>query len=308
MEFIKGYTFGFCAPRGSFLEDSTKESLKLMQERTGATHVIFALAALQDTPHSIEVDWRGEHMVSDEELVGMIDYAKSLGLKPILKPLVNVRNGTWRAHINFFDYDVPCEPKWKDWFESYTRYQCHYAKIAEQTNCGMLVVGCEMVQTERRETEWRALINKVREIYTGLITYNTDKYQEDHIHWWDALDVISASGYYPIHDWDRQLDRIEAVVNKYQKPFFFAEAGCSSKVGASLVPNDWTLSGGVNLQEQVDYYEKMFEKTSNRPWVEGFGIWDWSYKLYSEITGIEDSDYAVFGKPAAKVIRNFYNS
>lgn len=37
------------------------------------------------------------------------------------------------------------------------------------------------------------------------------------------MDVISSSGYYPIHDWENQLDRIERVVKKYQKPFFFAE-------------------------------------------------------------------------------------
>lgn len=34
----------------------------------------------------------------------------------------------------------------------------------------------------------------------------------------------SHSGYYPIDDWENQLDRIEEVVKKYQKPFIFSEA------------------------------------------------------------------------------------
>lgn len=308
MDYIKGYTFGFCAPKNSFREESSRESLRLMKDRTGATHVIFALAALQDTPQSIAIDWTGDHIVDDEELEGMIQYAKALGLIPILKPLVNVRNGTWRAHINFFEVDVPCEPKWRDWFNSYTNYQCHYAQIAEKTGCEMLVVGCEMVQTERREEEWRTLIHKVREHYTGLITYNTDKYQEDHVTWWDAVDVISASGYYPIGDWDVQLDRIQNVVEKFDKPFFFVEAGCSSKIGASLVPNDWTLVGSVNLLEQKVYYEKMFEKTKDRPWIKGFGLWDWSHNLYEEKDAILDRGYGVFGKPAEKIIKDFYRT
>lgn len=31
--------------------------------------------------------------------------------------------------------------------------------------------------------------------------------------------MISSSGYYPIQDWEQELDRIEAVVKAYHKPF-----------------------------------------------------------------------------------------
>ena len=44
--------------------------------------------------------------------------------------------------------------------------------------------------------------------YYGLMSYNTDKYQEDHVSWWDCVDVISSSGYYPIDQWEQELDRI----------------------------------------------------------------------------------------------------
>jgi len=37
--------------------------------------------------------------------------------------------------------------------------------------------------------------------------------------------VISSSGYYPVDKWEQELNRIEKTVLKYQKPFFFAEAG-----------------------------------------------------------------------------------
>ncbi|WP_094550500.1 glycoside hydrolase family 113 [Petroclostridium xylanilyticum] len=308
MEYIKGFTFGFLSKKGDFLNSRAKESLKLLKERTNINHVIICLAALQDTAQSVEIDYTGPHIVSDEELMHMIDYARTLGLKVILKPLVNVRNGTWRAHINFFDVDVPCEPKWSEWFESYTNYQCHYAEIAQRTNCEMFIVGCEMVQAQRREQEWRQLIQEVRKIYHGCISYNTDKYQEDHVTWWDAVDVISSSGYYPINDWENQLERIEKVVMKYNKPFFFAEAGCPSRTGSSLIPNNWELVGEVNLEEQEKYYRVMFEKTMEKKWVRGFGLWDWSALLYDEKDASKDNGYGVFGKPAEKVIRHFYSS
>lgn len=239
MKYMKGVTFGWMAKKGDFLKDEAKESLRLLKERTSADTVIMALAALQDTAQSEEIDYTGDHMVSDEELEMMIRYAQSLGLRVIMKPAVNCRNGTWRAHINFFDLEVPCEPKWSNWFRSYTEYQVHYAKLAERTGCEMFIIGCEMVQTERREQEWRQAVRAVREHYTGLMTYNTDKYQENNVNWWDELDVISSSGYYPIDDWENQLARIKKVVDQYGMPFFFAEAGCMSTEGSAQVPNDW---------------------------------------------------------------------
>ncbi|KAA8753352.1 glycoside hydrolase family 113 [Paenibacillus sp. UASWS1643] len=306
MEYIKGFTFGWMSGRGDFRKPEARESLRLMAERTGSSHVIFALAAQQDHPQAVEVKYRGEHLVEDDELVDMIRYARTLGLRVILKPTVNCTDGTWRAHINFFDIDVPCEPKWKDWFRSYTAFQKHYAAIAEQEKCEMFIVGCEMVQSERRDQEWREVIAGVRDVYTGLVSYNTDKYQEGHVKWWDAVDVISSSGYYPIGDWEAQLDRIEQVIAPYGKPFFFAEAGCPSRSGSAQVPNDWGLEGEVSAEEQERFYEAMFRHVSQRDWVRGFGLWDWSAHLHAERDALIDDGYGVYGKPAENIIRRFY--
>ncbi|WP_186577109.1 glycoside hydrolase family 113 [Aquibacillus kalidii] len=308
MEYIKGFTFGWGAKKGDFKKPEAKESLKLMKERTASNYVIIALAAHQKTAFSTEIDYKGDHMVSDEELIDMVRYARSLDLKVMIKPTVNPKDGIWRAHINFFDIDVPCEPKWSDWFKSYTDYQLHYAEIAEELNCEMFIVGCEMVQTERKDKEWRALVEEVRKVYHGLITYNTDKYQEGNVKWWDAVDVISSSGYYPLGDWENQLDRIEEIIKPFQKPFFFAEAGCPSRNGSADVPNDWSLEGDINLKEQEEFYKDMFAATCKRDWVKGFGLWDWKAILYQENKANQDDDYAVFGKPAEKVIKDFYSS
>lgn len=307
MDYIKAFTYGWDSRRGDFRKPEAKHSLKVMKERTAINYCIISIAALQDTAQSIEIDHTGEHMVADDELVEMIEYAKSLDLKVILKPTVNVRNGTWRAHINFFDIDVPCEPKWSEWFASYTAYQCHYARIAEQTQCDMLIVGCEMVQSDRREAEWRQLIKDVRQFYSGLISYNADKYQEGNVKWWDAVDVISSSGYYPIDDWDQQLARIEQAIAPYHKPFFFAEAGCPSRKGAAMIPNDWTRQEEVDLEEQANFYRVMFEKTKDKHWVQGYGLWDWSTFLPAGDSQLDDG-YGVYNKPAEQVIKQFFST
>ena len=306
MQFIKGVTFAAFPHKGSFETKEARESLNRLKENTGANFITLVPNGLQDTPQSEEISYTTDATVSDEELISMIEYAHEIGLRVALKPTANCKNGTWRAHINFFDKDVPCEPKWCNWFASYTEFQMHYAGIAKQTGCEMFIAGCEMVMTEIRENEWRKLIADIKEVFKGPVSYNTDKYQEGHVTWWDAVDVISSSGYYPKDDWETQLDRIETVVKKYHKPFFFAEAGCMSKEGSNKVPNDWTIQGELDLKGQAEFYESMFAACEKRDWVQGFGLWSWSEQLKEQEEALKDSGYELYEKPAVKAVKTFY--
>ena len=305
-KFIKGITFAPVAGRNTFTSKDTFRSLDNLAERTNADLIILVPNGLQDTPQSEIIDYTSEGFITDEELTGFIDYAHKKGLRVALKPTVNCRNGTWRAHINFFDEDVPCEPKWRNWFDAYTGFQLHFAEIAEKTGCELFIAGCEMVQSERRENEWRKLISDIRTVYSGPVSYNTDKYQEHNVKWWDAVDIISSSGYYPVDDWDNQLDRIEKVIEKYNKPFFFAECGCMSVRGASHVPNDWSVRGDVSPTEQEEWYKAMFAACEKRNWVNGFGVWDWRAKQYPLSKAEENGGYDIYGKPAERVVAEYY--
>ena len=306
MNFIKGVTFAPFACKGVLSKKETYDSFDKMLSGTGADFIILVPNGLQDTPQSEHIDFTSEATMSDEELIRFIQYAKSKNVRVALKPTANCKNGTWRAHINFFDEDVPCEPKWCNWFEAYTKFQLHYAAIAEECGCEMFIAGCEMVQTQRRESEWRKLIADIRSVYSGPVSYNTDKYQEHNVNWWDCVDYISSSGYYPIDDWENQLDRIEKVVRKFNKPFFFAECGCMSTKDSNRVPNDWAVKGAVDLQGQADWYRTMFTSCSKRDWVGGFCIWDWSAKLYPATQADTDGKYGIYAKPAEQVVKEFY--
>jgi hypothetical protein len=170
----------------------------------------------------------------------------------------------------------------------------------------MFIAGCEMVMAQRREAEWRKLIADIKNVYTGLVSYNTDKYQEENVAWWDCVDVISSSGYYPITDWKQELDRIEAVVTKFSKPFFFAETGCMSAAGSSKIPNDWGLDGDMNLKEQADWYRVMFEETSKRKWMQGYGLWAWNWRQYHIKDADKDRGYDIYGKPSEAVVKEYF--
>lgn len=305
MELIRGINFGPFARRGSFEGAAARESLTEMKRRTAATHVIFTPAGIQAAPQSETIDFSGPGTLSDKELSGMIAFAQGLGLRVILKPTVNCANGVWRAYVDFFDEEIPREPGWGRWFSSHEAFQLHYAALARKTGCELFIAGCEMVLSERREQEWKNLIRKIKLEFSGPVSYNTDKYREDHVRWWDCVDVISSSGYYPLGTWEAELDRIEAVVRRYGKPFFFAEAGCPSVAGGAAVPNDWSLGGPADPGEQERWYRDLFGHAGRRPWVGGYGLWSWPAALPGDDR--EGRGYSLYGKPAEAVVRSVYS-
>lgn len=305
--FVAGMTWGWVGARGTWSTPEAEQSMEAMGD-LNLTWVTIAFQAIQSTAHSTDINYMSEQTVSDDEVRWAIRKAKSLGLKVCLKPVINCSDGTWRAFIGFFDQDVPNEPSWDEWFTNYTRFLVHYAKIADEEGCALFCVGCEMVQSDHRATEWREVIARVRAESSGLVTYNCDKYQEDRLTWWDAVEVISSSGYYPKGTWEGHLDRIEAVVKQHNKPFIFLEAGCPSREGSPDLPNDWSLQGAPSQQAQLVYYQDMFEHTSKRAWVGGFMLWDWPAILYSAEDACRDQDYCIFAKPASHLVAEVYHS
>lgn len=289
------------------IEDVKKE-IDYQVEKCYVNTITFAFAAVQEHCYSTEIYWQGKHMPKEEELIELISYSQNKGLKVILKPMLNIMDGYWRAYIRFFDEDVPCEPKWRDWFNNYNNYLIYYGEFCEKYNVDALIIGCELVGTDHRENEWRDLVHKLRKVYSGKLTYNCDKYQEHNVRWWDVLDYISSSGYYPIGTIKNEIDRIEEVSKKYNKPFFFAEAGCPSVKGAGKVPNDWTLieDGIPSEEEQYNFYNEILKESLNKDFVLGFCFWDWPMKSYKNIDENIDNGYTVKSKLAESIICSYF--
>lgn len=303
---IKGITFAPFAHKGVLSKKDAFKSLDAIKERTAANFIMLVPCGLQETAQSDIIRYDTEATMSDTELITIIRYAKKLGFNVGLKPTINCKNGVYRAYVSFFDNEVPNEPCWRNWFNSYTEFQMHYAEIAKAENVDMFVCGSEMVMAESREDDWRRLIKQLRRVYSGILTYNTDKYQEDHVTWWDALDCISSSGYYPIDAWEKELDRIEAIVKKHDMPFVFAETGCMSSSGSSTLPHDWSIRSATNVKEQERWYEAMFFAVKKRPWIAGEVLWCWSATPYALKKAAVDWGYDIMGKPAENVVNRYF--
>ena len=304
--FLNACTFGFCEKRGFTKGQTWRWSLREMARTTGCNAVILPVCAWQEHTYSTQMDSQGPDVMDGEDVGKVCGLAREMGLRVILKAMVNCRDGYWRAYIRFFDSLVPTEPRWEDWVAAWEAHVCTVAHMARENGAEMLCVGCEMVGTDHREAEWRRLIAKVRGIYPGPITYNCDKYQEDRLSWWDAVDVMSSSGYYPLNEIDENLRRIQDAAEKAGKPFLFMECGCPSRLRSEHRPNDWRFGEGTDMKAQQTWYQAFTDALLRHPFVRGAGWWDWpATRLYPEPAGVDNNGYCVYGKPAAQTLRDF---
>ncbi len=304
--FLNAYTFGFCEKQGFTEGSAWKGSLERMVRSTGCNAVILPVCAWQDHTWSTQIDSQGADVMSREDVRRVCAYARELGIYVILKAMVNCRDGYWRAYIRFFDNPVPVEPGWDSWFPAWTAHVVSVAEMARENQADLFCIGCEMVGTDHRDQEWRELIARVRQIYAGPITYNCDKYQEDRLTWWDGVDCISSSGYYPIDALDENFTRIRQVAQREGKPFLFMECGCPSRGKSEYRPNDWRYGEGTDQQAQERWYRAFLEALKRYPFIRGTGWWDWSAtRLYPEFAGPDNNGYCTWGKPANQLLAEF---
>lgn len=302
---IKGIVFTG-AHVGEYANDSSKESLRKMKEQTGCNTVVLAISAMQKSAKSAMINYQHEYMPKDHEIKELVTYAKTLGLQIILKPGILCLDGTCHSQINVTSTGECGADGWSEWFLQYTDYIRHYAILAQQMQCSMMMIGCELVHSECNEEHWRDLIRVVRQEYTGLLAYNAERYGVEHVGWWDALDVICSSGYFRMDEMEDRLKVIEQLVKKYNKPFLFGEMGCKSCEGAMHDPADWKLQGVNNMEQQSEYFHDFLEHCLKKDYITGVVVWNWWHKLKSEEAVKNDTSYSINGKAVVEVIRKFF--
>ena len=316
--FCKGYTWGFFSPAGQMQTEDAELSMRRLASN-GLDWICITVNAWQEYFYSTHIFSHYEYTQTDDDIRAAIKLAKSLGLKVCLKPMVNCLDGSWRAKINFPE-DKDGHGYWAEWFKSYDTFMVYYAHMAEQLGVEMLCTGCEMEGMDRQADHCRKMIDKVRQVYSGILMHNVNHGDELSSKWLDAVDVIGISAYYPVTDgenrgpevmrskWADVVQILKKCHEKYDKPIMFAEVGVRNEKGCTQYPWDFQDRPEVPIDEdeQSDFYETAMEATWDIPWFAGYFWWDWKAVITAETEMKHDRDFTVYGKKAEKTLKEWY--
>ena len=125
---------------------------------------------------------------------GIRQYAKELqhkGIKLMIKPQIWVWRGQFTGHIS-----MDSEDQWKVLEESYSSFILMYAAIAEETNAAIFCIGTELEKfVINRPVYWKILIQKIKKVYKGKLTYAANWDEFKRVPFWNELDYIGTVSY-----------------------------------------------------------------------------------------------------------------
>ena len=226
--------------------------------------------------------WWGETVKGATE---SIKQAHANDLMVMLKPQVYIP-GSWPGGMTY-----KSEAEWQQWEADYDRYILAFAKIAADQNVALFCIGTEFKQSSIGRPEyWESLIAKIRNIYSGKLTYaaNWDEYKQ--ITFWDKLDFIGVDAYFPLSDdkipsveelkssWCPDEKDIQKLSKAFDRPIIFTEYGYMSVEGCA--GKTWVLEADrsilkYNEQAQANAFDAVYEVFYNQDfWAGGF-IWKW---------------------------------
>lgn len=261
---------------------------------------------------------------SDEALKELLDYAKELNLTTVIKIHINITNEVPRTEIEPSDFNT--------WWDNYRNFILKYAEICKEKKVDIFLIGTETkkVVTSAYNNYWKILVNDVRKIFSGLISYSANWDNIENISFWSEFDLIGIDAYFPLLPKnDTTIDEIKqawefcAVVGPYygrswlqdlrtysvayNKNIIFTEIGyCSARTNdlySSVLAQPWGQpKQAVDMEIQSKAYAGFIETFLKEDWFEGFFIWDW--RTDPDAGGCNDKDFTPQNKPALEVLKS----
>ena len=292
---------------------------KLIDEiaaKTSANTIAMVVFGYQENCASSSIFIDQRRTPGKAHLTRLIKHAQSKVLKVTLMPVVLLENpgqNEWRGKIN-------PDTKWSSWWEDYDNFIMHYASIAQDTGVDILMVGSELISTEKKTEDWRSLIQQVRKVYKGRLAYsaNWDHYKVPEF--WDDLDIVGMTTYHElagkdarpsVEDLKKKWAEIKSGILEWQakvkRPIIFTEVAWPNQVSAAWEPwNYYRSPEKPDAELQARCFKAFFETWSNEPAVAGFLVWEWRQGPDQNVAPDKDTGYVPFGKPAMDVINECF--
>lgn len=309
----KKYGLSFVAPPDSFSIEAMEAVRQSGAGWIAAIPYAFTRVGEPRVYYNSGRQWWGER---PEGCRHTIEMAHAAGLRVMLKPQVYVPRG-WVGSLDF-----ETEEAWQSWENDYEAYILPFAEMAEELDVALFCIGTEFkTAVPKREAFWRRLIEKVRQRYSGPLTYaaNWDEYAK--VPFWDALDYVGVDAYFPLSEtatpsvdelvqyWQPWVEQLRDFSHQAQRPILFTEYGYLSVDGCA--GKTWELEKKLtelapNQQAQANAIDALLTVFSQEEfWAGGF-LWKW----YPTRRGREDQDgkdYTPQGKSALEILRRRYD-
>ena len=261
--------------------------------------------------HNTERQWFGETKAGAKQY---IEQLHKNGVQVMVKPQIWISNGVFTGTLT-----MKSEEKWEALEKSYDDFILTYAELAEETNAELLCIGTELEQFVKHRPEyWKRVIQKIRKIYNGKLTYaaNWDEYPRTTF--WEDLDYIGIDAYFPLSEektptvaqlkkgWQSWKKKIFELALEKDKRVIFTEFGYRSMDFTAKKP--WLVDRNdqnVNLEAQVNAKKAIYSEFWNEEWFAGGYVWKW-FIDHDRAGGTEDNRFTPQNKPAQKVIAEYY--
>jgi ppGpp synthetase/RelA/SpoT-type nucleotidyltranferase len=259
-----------------------------------------------------ERQWFGETRAGAKQYIQLL---QRNGVKIMIKPQIWIWHGEFTG-----DMIMESEKDWEILEESYSDFILTYAELAQETNAEIYCIGTELEEfVKNRPKYWEELILKVKNVYSGKLTYaaNWDEYTRTPF--WEQLDYIGVDAYFPLNEnrlptqqeiqtgWQRWKTKLAILSNQKKKPILFTEFGYRSVDFTAKKP--WLADRNemaVNLNAQVNATKAVFEEFWKEDWFAGGFVWKW-FINHEKSGGTGDNRFTPQNKPAENVIRDYYS-
>jgi hypothetical protein len=173
--------------------------------------------------------------------------------------------------------------------------------------------------TRARDAEWRGLIKDVRAVFGGSLSYAAHWDKEAFaITFWDALDVIGISAYFPldarddasvdelVQAWGPHKAKLATLAAAHpDKPLVFLELGFRAVKGTHRTP--WATGAGVaDNDAQARAYDATARALADAPWWRGALLWKSFTDPDLADEGGDGTSYSFLDRPAGAVIRQWF--
>ena len=237
------HAWGRRAAERGYGSPASAASLQVLSD-LGVDWIAITPFGFQRTPQDTSFRWGGSRFSeTDDRLKATTRQAHARGVKVMLKPHVWLRPPAWAGLV-----EPETDAAWDEWFANYRTFMRHYAALARDAGIDALCIGNELSRTTRHEADWRLIIDEIRAIYDGVLTYGAHADEVWDVSFWDALDFIGVSGYFELTSqaspmradlvaaWRPIVARLERLASRWEKPIVFTELGYRSVDFAARYP------------------------------------------------------------------------